>query len=122
MPEALAAFAASAERAVIVGRDSLYETIAALRVGEGDFAGAIAAYRLELDANPNNAAAHRRLGDLYAQDGRLGESLAEYAASLLIDPGRRRRACLARADPASPLALCRCRSRRANRGRAEAGS
>lgn len=83
--EAVMAFAASAERAVIVGRDSLYETIAALRVGEGEFAEAIAAYRLELDANPNNAAAHRRLGDLYAQDGRLGESLAEYAASLLID-------------------------------------
>ena len=84
--EALAAFAASAERAVIVGRDSLYETIAALRVGEGEFTGAIAAYRLELAVNPNNAAAHRRLGDLYAQDGRLGESLAEYAASLSIDP------------------------------------
>jgi predicted Zn-dependent protease len=84
-PEALAAFAASAERTVIVGRDLLYETIAALRVGEGEFAGAIAAYRLEIDANPNNAAAHRRLGDLYAQDGRLGEALAEYAASLLID-------------------------------------
>ena len=84
--EALAAFAASAERAVIVGRDSLYETIGALRVGEGEFTGAIAAYRLELDVNPNNAAAHRRLGDLYAQDGRLGESLAEYAASLSIDP------------------------------------
>jgi Flp pilus assembly protein TadD len=86
IPEALTAFASSAERAVIVGRDSLYETIAALRVGEGEFAAAIAAYRLELEANPNNAAAHRRLGDLYAQDGRLGESLAEYAASLLIDP------------------------------------
>ena len=86
MPEALAAFGASGERAVIVGRDSLYETIAALRVADGDFAGAIAAYRRELDANPNNAAAHRRLGDLYAQDGRLGESLAEYAASLSIDP------------------------------------
>ncbi len=86
MPEAVAAFTASGERAVIVGRDSLYETIAALRVADGDFAGAIAAYRLELEANPNNAAAHRRLGDLYAQDGRLGESLAEYAASLSIDP------------------------------------
>ena len=86
MPEALAAFTASSQRAVIVGLDSLYETIAALRVADGDFAGAIAASRLELEANPNNAAAHRRLGDLYAQDGRLGESLAEYAASLSIDP------------------------------------
>jgi tetratricopeptide (TPR) repeat protein len=86
MPEALAAFTAGGERVVIVGRDSLYETIAALRVADGDFAGAIAAYRLQLDANPNNAAAHRRLGDLYAQDGHLGESLAEYAASLSIDP------------------------------------
>ena len=86
MPEALAAFAASSERAVFIGRDSLYETIAALRVGEGEFHGAIAAYRLQLEANPNNAAAHRRLGDLYAQDGRLGEALAEYAASLSINP------------------------------------
>ena len=86
IPQAVEAFTTSAERALLVGRDSLYETIAALRVGEGEFAGAIVAYRLELDANPNNAAAHRRLGDLYAQDGRLGEALAEYAASLLIDP------------------------------------
>jgi tetratricopeptide (TPR) repeat protein len=86
MPEAVAAFAAASERAVIVGRDSLYETIAALRVADGDFAAAIAAYRRELDANPNNAAAHRRLGDLYAQDGRLGEALAEYAAALSIEP------------------------------------
>jgi len=84
--ESLAAFTASSQRAVVIGLDSLYETIAALRVADGDFAGAIAASRLELQANPNNAAAHRRLGDLYAQYGRLGESLAEYAASLSIDP------------------------------------
>jgi tetratricopeptide (TPR) repeat protein len=76
----------SAERPILVGLDSLYETIAVLRVGEGEFVEAIAAYRLELEANPNNAVAHRRLGDLYAQEGRLAESLAEYAAALLIDP------------------------------------
>jgi tetratricopeptide (TPR) repeat protein len=86
MPEAIASFAGSAERPLLVGRDSLYETIAALRVGEGEFTEATAAYRRELDANPNNAVAHRRLGDLYAQEGRLDESLAEYAAACLIDP------------------------------------
>lgn len=86
VPAALAAFTSSAEGAALVGRDSLYETIAALRVNEGEFGEAIAAYRLELQVNPNNGAAHRRLGDLYAQDGRLGESLAESAAALLIDP------------------------------------
>ena len=84
--EAIAAFTSSAERPVLVGRDSLYETIAALRVSEGEFGEAIAASRVELEANPNNAAAHRRLGDLYAQEGKLGESLAEFAAALLIDP------------------------------------
>ena len=84
--EAIAAFTSSAERPVLVGRDSLYETIAALRVSEGEFGDAIAASRVELEVNPNNAAAHRRLGDLYAQDGRLGESLAEFAAALFIDP------------------------------------
>ena len=86
VPAALAAFTSSTEGAVLVGRDSLHETIAALRVNEGEFGEAIAAYRLELQVNPNNGAAHRRLGDLYAQDGRLGESLAECAAALLIDP------------------------------------
>ena len=86
IPDAIAAFARSAEQPILVGRDALYETIAALRVGEGEFDEAIAAYRLELDANPNNAVAHRRLGDLYSQAGRLDESLAEYAAALLIDP------------------------------------
>ena len=85
--EALAALEESATRGVLVGRDSLFETIAALRVGHGEFSEAIAAYRLEIDANPNNAAAHRRLGELYAQEGRLGESLAEFAAALLINPG-----------------------------------
>jgi tetratricopeptide (TPR) repeat protein len=86
LPEALGAFVASTARPVLVGRDSLFETVASLRVSEGEFADAIAAYRLELDANPNNVAAHRRLGDLYAQDGRLGDALAEFAAALLIDP------------------------------------
>ena len=86
MPEALTAFVASTARPILVGRDFLFETLASLRVGEGEFADAIAAYRLELDANPNNVAAHRRLGDLYAQEGRLGEALAEFAAALLIDP------------------------------------
>ncbi len=85
-PEAIAAFDKSAERPVLVGRDALYETIAVMRVSEGEFEAAIAAYRREVDANPNNAVAHRRLGDLYAQEGRLDESLAEYAAALLIDP------------------------------------
>ena len=87
IPEALAALGKSATRGVLIGRDSLYETIAALRVGQGEFSEAIAAYRQEIDANPNNAAAHRRLGELYAQEGRLGESLAEFAAALLIHPG-----------------------------------
>ena len=86
MPEALTALVASTARPILVGRDFLFETLASLRVGEGEFADAIAAYRLELDANPNNVAAHRRLGDLYAQEGRLGEALAEFAAALLIDP------------------------------------
>jgi tetratricopeptide (TPR) repeat protein len=86
VPEAIASFARSAQHPILVGRDALYETIAALRVGEGEFTDAMTAYRLELDANPNNAVAHRRLGDLYSQEGRLDESLAEYAAALLIDP------------------------------------
>ena len=86
IPEAIAALSRSAERPILVGLDSLYEAIAVLRVGEGEFVDAIAAYRLELDANPNNAVAHRRLGDLYAQEGRLDEALAEYAAAMLIDP------------------------------------
>ena len=116
--ESLAAFTASSQRAVVIGLDSLYETIAALRVADGDFAGAIAASRLELQANPNNAAAHRRLGDLYAQYGRLGESLADVRGVARDRSSRRRRACLARAGPASPVAICRSRSRRANRRRA----
>jgi tetratricopeptide (TPR) repeat protein len=87
VPEALAAFREASGRAMLVGRDSLYETIAALEVGEGAFADAVVDYRREIGVNPNNAAAHRRLADLYAQDGRLAESLAELAAALLIDPG-----------------------------------
>jgi tetratricopeptide (TPR) repeat protein len=87
VPESVAAFRSTTERAMLVGRDSLYETIAALEVGEGAFAEALSDYRREIEVNPNNAAAHRRLADLYAQDGRLRESLAELAAALLIDPG-----------------------------------
>jgi tetratricopeptide (TPR) repeat protein len=72
--------------ALVDGAGTVLEAAAVLRLNDGDLAGAIVAYRRQLEVDPNNSAAHRRLGELYGQQGRLDAALGEFAAALLADP------------------------------------
>ena len=59
------------------------------RSGAGDAAGAEAAFRRALAADPGLAEAAGALADLLAADGRAAEAASLYAAALAGDPGRR---------------------------------
>ena len=70
----------------MVGQDHLHQTIARLYLSLPDVGRAIDAAEKRIDVNPNNADAHRALGDLYLQQGRHEEALTELGAALLINP------------------------------------
>lgn len=86
LPDALGAFRASARLAPIVGQDHLYFTIGSSSVDQADFDGAAAAYATRLDVNPNNAEAHRQLGEVYFLQGRDAEALAEHSVAAWLAP------------------------------------
>src|SRR5262245_52663025 len=85
-PDAAQLFEAAADLKPVVGLDYLYQTIARSYLSLPDFDAAIAAATKRTDVNPNNAEAHRVLGDLYLQQGRDEEALTELLAALLINP------------------------------------
>lgn len=86
LPDALAAFRASARTAPIVGQDHLHFTIGSSSVDQADFDGAVEAYVTRLDVNPNNAEAHRQLGEVYFLQGRDVEALAEHSVAAWLAP------------------------------------
>jgi len=90
LPDALAAFRASARLVPIVGHDHLYFTIGSSSVDQADFDGAAAAYAARLDVNPNNAEAHRQLGEVYFLQGRDAEALAEHSVAAWLAPASAR--------------------------------
>ena len=72
---------------LVAGAGPVYEAVAVLRLTDGDLDGAADAYRRQLEAAPGNVAAHRRLGELYGQQGRSDAALDEFAAALSAAPG-----------------------------------
>jgi tetratricopeptide (TPR) repeat protein len=70
----------------LVGLDHLYETIGGLYVDQASLDAAVAAYRKRIDANPNSAEAHRKLGEIYFLQGRHDEALIEFSVTQLLDP------------------------------------
>jgi tetratricopeptide (TPR) repeat protein len=84
--DAARAFEQAAERNPLVGQDLLYDAIGGIYLAEGDFDKAAAAYQTRVDVSPNNAEAHRKLGDLLQQRNQPDEALAEFMAALLVDP------------------------------------
>ncbi len=70
----------------LVGRDPLFEMLALIYASQADFDHANEALRRQIRVNPNNADAHRRLGDGYVRQGRTAEALTEFLAALLVDP------------------------------------
>jgi tetratricopeptide (TPR) repeat protein len=84
--DAARAFEHAAERNPLVGQDHLYDAIGGIYLAEGDFDKAAAAYQTRVDVSPNNADAHRELGDVFQQRNQPDEALAEFMAALLVDP------------------------------------
>jgi len=86
LPQAVHEFETAAGLGPLVGMDRLYETIGGLYANQADFDRAADAYATRVDVNPNNADAHRKLGEIYFLQGRDVEALAEFVAALLVDP------------------------------------
>ena len=84
--DAVRAFERAAALNPLVGLDHLYDTIGAIHVVEGNFDSAIDALQKRVDVSPNNAEAHRKLGEVYLQQNRSDEALAEFLVALLVDP------------------------------------
>ncbi len=83
--EALKSLEYAAQFTPLVGRDPLFEMLALIYASQADFEHATEALRKQIAVNPNNADAHRRLGDGYVRQGRTMEALTEFLAALLVD-------------------------------------
>lgn len=68
------------------GRSLLYLGIGRLAQVEGDFAGAIDAFRHAVQLNPNDVNMHRELAFAYAGQGAVDEAFHELVAALLLNP------------------------------------
>jgi tetratricopeptide (TPR) repeat protein len=86
-PQAIREYEAAAALTPLVGLDRLFDTIGGAYSNQADFDHVVSAYLQRIDANPNNADAHKSLGEIYFLQGRADEALAEFAAAALIDPG-----------------------------------
>jgi tetratricopeptide (TPR) repeat protein len=85
--EALRAYEdAAAASLPLAGASRMYAIIGRLHVNQTDFDQAVVAFSRRLAIDPNDAAAHRELGDAYRWQGRQDQALAEYLAALLINP------------------------------------
>jgi tetratricopeptide (TPR) repeat protein len=85
-PEALEAFEKSLRFQPLLGANSVYQTIGALRRSQQDFDAARDAFTKRIDLIPNDAAAHRELGDVHLQQGNHTEARAEFTVALMLDP------------------------------------
>jgi tetratricopeptide (TPR) repeat protein len=86
LTEAVRELEASAVFGPVIGADYFYLTLGATHVDRAQFDAAVTAYQRRIEINPNNAAAHRQLGEIYFLQGRHGEALAEFAAATWLDP------------------------------------
>jgi len=72
----------------LLGRNSIHQSLGALRRSQQDYDGAIAAFSRRIDLVPNDPAAHHELAEMYVRRSRLDEALAEYTVALMLDPRR----------------------------------
>ncbi len=83
--EARLAYEAAVAGAVS-GRSQLYVGIGRLAQVEGDFDGAVDAFRRAVQLNPNDVNMHRELALAYAGQGAVDEAFIEMTAALLLNP------------------------------------
>jgi tetratricopeptide (TPR) repeat protein len=81
------ALIALADRLVLfAGKGELYGQLARLAQAHLDYERGIALLEQRVALNPNNAAAHKALGQAYVEQGREDHGYAELVMSLLLDP------------------------------------
>jgi tetratricopeptide (TPR) repeat protein len=71
----------------IAGREHVWSLLGSTLVKMADFDGAVDAYRDRIAINPNSAAAHRQLAEVYFLLGRHDEALGEFTAAVWLDSG-----------------------------------
>jgi tetratricopeptide (TPR) repeat protein len=86
LPEVLTAWRESVRIGPVVGQDHQLFLIGNAAVNQADFDGAVSAYAARIAANPNNAEAHRQLGEVYFLQGRDLEALAEHSIAAFLSP------------------------------------
>jgi tetratricopeptide (TPR) repeat protein len=72
----------------LLGLNSIFQSLGALRRSQQDYDGAIEAFSRRASLVPNDAMAHHELAEMYVRRGRLDEALAEHTVALMIDPRR----------------------------------
>lgn len=82
--EAIEQFERAVALAPLLGLNSLYRAIGAIHVDRQNFEAAIAAFGKRVDALPNDAGAHRQLGEAFVKAGRDEEALAEFAVAAML--------------------------------------
>ena len=88
-PEALAEFdrALSLEPSLpLLGKNSVYETVATLRRARQEFAEATVAFARRVDLVPNDVKAHRDLGDIYFRQGLDDLAWTEFGIAEALAP------------------------------------
>lgn len=88
-PEALAEFdkALSLESSLpLLGKNSVYETVATLRRARQEFTAAAVAFARRVDLVPNDVKAHRDLGDIYFRQGLDELAWTEFAIAEALAP------------------------------------
>lgn len=70
----------------LLGKNSLYETIATLRRARQEFPAAAVAFARRVDLVPNDAKAHRDLGDIYFRQGLDDLAWTEFAIAEALAP------------------------------------
>jgi tetratricopeptide (TPR) repeat protein len=72
----------------LLGLNSIFQSIGALRRSQQEYAEAIDAFSRRVALVPNDATAHHELAEMYFRVGRMDEALAEHTAAVMIDPRR----------------------------------
>ncbi len=72
----------------LLGLNSVFQSLGALRRSQQDYEGAIDAFSHRISLVPNDAGAHHELAEMYFRVGRLDEALAEHTVALMLDPRR----------------------------------
>jgi tetratricopeptide (TPR) repeat protein len=72
----------------LLGLNSIYQTLGALRRAQQDYDGAIRAFSARIAVVPNDPQAHQELGDMYFRQSRHPEALAEFMVASVLDPAQ----------------------------------